>query len=253
MGDLSWLAHAKILEAGHASDWISGIIGAGGAIVGSLVTVLWTEAFNRRTRQRDLRRKNLVAAYAVYMGLNKIYSISKQVHVHFTGQLKLCGSEGPKCLMVRAARFDRAPVNFSIEDRMGIWSFGGPEDVNKIQSLDASFNFLIECVHQYDQERQRVWDAFQPEEFTGPGAILSAEDRKKFMPKFFELDYMLSQIMPLAGKIAEEAIVCLKLLVYSKGKPLGRKFCVTIKAADGQEMKISALDAPGARRWWQLN
>ena len=35
-----WLTHAKFLEAGHATEWISGIVGAGGAVVGGFVSVL---------------------------------------------------------------------------------------------------------------------------------------------------------------------------------------------------------------------
>jgi len=61
-----WITHAKIFEAGHAVEWISGATGALGAVAGSVVTVTWTEVFNRRTRRRDLKARDQIAAFAVF-------------------------------------------------------------------------------------------------------------------------------------------------------------------------------------------
>jgi hypothetical protein len=242
MGD--WLAHAKILEAGHTVEWISGATGALGAILGSAVTVISTEFFNRRTRRREFGRRNHSAAFAVYQKLNKIYSTARTIHQHYLSFRETYNpNTGPQCLSFRGMFFDSAPVWFSIEEREGIWDTSGPQLVNQIQALDASYNFLLNCVGRYEQDRQKLMDALVPDSMDGPVGNLTSID-VRLLPKIAELEMMIEQAFPMAGEICDEGFAAMRDLVYSRGKPLGKQFKISLKTPDGETVEFRAEDAP---------
>ena len=171
-----WLTNAKFLEAGHATEWISGIAGAGGALIGAFVSVLWTGYFNQRTRNRDDRRSTHTAALSVYQKLNKIYSSSRTIVKHYEDfEAQYQPNVGPKCLSLMGMLASDRSIWFSIEERKGILDASGKTIaktsglrlLNTLQDLDEGFNFLTACTIRYGVERQKLLDDMDPEEVTG--------------------------------------------------------------------------------------
>jgi hypothetical protein len=255
-----WLGHAKFLEAGHASEWISGIAGAGGALAGAFVSVLWTEYFNRRTRKRDDRRLTHTAAHSAYHKLNKIYSTSRTILRHyedFVAQYQ--PSTGPKCLSLMGMLISDRSIWFSVEERKGILDASGKAIaktsglrlLNTLQDLDEGFNFLTACAIRYGIERQRFLDDMNPEEVTGTvGTSFSISPRQ--LVRANALDMEIDQIFPMSKDIAENALSAIRDLVYLPGKPLGKNFSVQLPMLNDETLNLRAVDAPVPKRWFQF-
>ena len=251
-----WLTHAKFLEAGHATEWISGIVGAGGAVVGAFVSVLWTEFFNRRTRKRDDRRANHTAALSIYHKLNKIYSGSRTILKHyeeFSSQYQ--PNSGPKCLSLMGLLISDRTVWFSVEERTGILDSSGKTIakasglrlLNTLQDLDERFNFLTNCATRYGRDRQRFLDEMQPEQVSGIVGTLSSISPTQLV-RANALDMQIEQTFPMARGIALNAFEAIRDLVYLPGKPLGKDFSVLLTSLDGENFNLHAKDAPSGRK-----
>src|ERR1044072_7454020 len=76
------VALAPIASSPDMSTLISGAIGIIGTLLGSFVSVVATERFNRRTRARDDQRKRSASAFAIVHKLNLIYFNAKNMCDH---------------------------------------------------------------------------------------------------------------------------------------------------------------------------
>ena len=255
-----WLTHAKFLESGHATEWISGIAGAGGALTGVFVSLLWTEYFNRRTRKRDDCRSTHTAALSVYHKLNKIYSGSRTIHKHyedFVAQYQ--PTTGPKCLSLRGMLISDRSVWFSVEERKGILDASGKAVaktsglrlLNTLQDLDEGFNFLTSCAVRYGQERQKLLDSMHPEEVMGTVGTSTSISALQ-MIRAHALDDEIEQVFPMATTIAQNAIEAIRDLVYLPGKPLGKNFSVQFPTLNDEMLNLRAEDAPKLKRWFHF-
>ena len=255
-----WLTHAKFLEAGHATEWISGIVGVGGAVVGAFVSVLWTEVFNRRTRERDDRRASQTAALSIYHKLNIIYSGSYTILKHYEEfSSEHQPSSEPKCLSFMGMRISDRAVWFSVEERMGILASSGKTVaktsevwlLNTLQDLDEGFNLLTMWAIRYGHERQKFLDDMQPEQVSGNvGTSFSISPTQ--LVKANALDMDIEQTFPMAREIAQKAFNAIRDLVYLPGKPLGNNFSVSLRSLDGENFNWHAKDAPLPKRWFQV-
>lgn len=256
-----FLAHAKFLEAGHATEWISGISGAGGALVGAFVSVLWTEYFNQRTRKRDDRRLTHIAALSVYHKLNKIYSGSRTIFKHhedFVAQYQ--SNTGPKCMSLMGMLISDRTIWFSVEERKGILDASGKGIVNTsglrllntLQDLDEGFNFLTSCVIRYGQQRQKLLESLSPQQVTGTVATSTSISATQLVTAN-ALDMEIDQVFPMASEIAQSALEAIRDLVYLPGMPLGKNFSVQLPTLSDEILNLHAKDAPIPRRWFQFS
>lgn len=246
-----WIITAKLLESGHVSDWISGIIGAVGAILGSVVTVSWTEFFGWRNRRRDDRRQAYSAALSIYHKLNKIYSGSLIIHRHYADFLdKYQDLTGPKCLCFQAMIISDAPAWFTTEDRLGImlsrhrWykKNDGLDLLNCLQDLDDQYHHLLSCVARYGLDRQNFLNNQDPAMADGIVGTSFGANASQILAAN-SLDLMIDQTFPIAEKVANSALNALKMLVYLQGKLLGKKFSIKIHDINGEELKLNARES----------
>jgi hypothetical protein len=254
MFGLNWLLHAKIWQEGHASDWISGWIGAGGAILGSLVTVAWTEYFNARTRKRERREKNAVGSFAAYQKLNQIYSSASQISRHLKNSFQLGINQGIpfKCLATVPIMRLSTQVNFTVDELWTLTRVGGEALLNQVNSLDQAYNALIEIMDRYDKDRALLLEKMTPTEMNGEmgSGAFTKEEFLKIQPGLVQLDSLLTQTFPISTKLVSDTFDALRMLVHAKAKPLGKKFAITLPDLDGVEITINAKDAPRKPRWY---
>jgi hypothetical protein len=72
----------------HPEAAVSGVIGIVGAVVGSVVTVTWTEFFNWRARRREQRSRMFSLANSLFMKLSNIYADAIQIRDHLSGCIR---------------------------------------------------------------------------------------------------------------------------------------------------------------------
>ncbi len=249
-----WLK--SLITPVHSDEWINGATGAGGAILGGLVTIIWTGWYNRGTRQRERREKFATGAFASYQRLNQIYSVSIQIRDHLDGGHAMAASKHqPICTTTIGVQRMSGPVIFPIEELWTLTQVGGSKLLNRVNSLDHAFNQLLDSVDRYGIARREVWHKLPtPDNMEGiVGNVgLTQEQERKLAPDIAMLDHTLEQIIPIARSIVDDTFEALTLLVHANTKPLGKKFKITLPSPTGETVQISAQDAP-KNRWWQRN
>lgn len=245
-----------LFVAGHASEWIAGLTGAGGAMFGSVVTVVWTEFFNRRTRKRDQRSRNAAGAFAAFQRLNQIYSSMLTAKRHLdAGIAEAKKSDWPHvCAVVQPMNRLTGPVEFPVDELWTLTQVGGHALINKVSSLDHAYNSMSDMLDVYRVRRDEVWTKFTPTRMEGAvGSIeMTPAEYKVIQPRFVELDSMVLQLSPLIDRLVVDALEAVRLLVQARGRPLGKTFSVKFPSADGTEVVIRAQDAPAHGRLARL-
>jgi hypothetical protein len=256
MADPSWWAHAKILESGHAVEWISGATGALGAVLGSVVTVTWTEVFNRRTRTRERNERIRVGAFSLSQKLMQIYQDADVIIKHINNGFANAALKNLAYASQTTTAMVQHPsvIEFSIEEKWAAIQVRAPNLLTEINGLDRGCNTLNAAMARYDFEREKVskdmpisrmenGDVFTP---------VSDADRVKFEAKYGALHQLLEGIRNNALGIHEAAFNALRTLAYAPSKPLGPKFSVIFMMPDGSEVAINAVDAPKPEFRWRF-
>lgn len=239
-----WLANSEILKPAYTLEWISGLIGAGGAVLGSLVTILWTEWFNSRSRKRERREKFSAGSFAAYQRLNKIYSLSVIIRNHLESGIAAAKAErgAPICAKIQPINRLSGPIYFTIEELWTIAQLGGSDLINNINSLDDSFNALLDLMERYERERADILAQVIPERMEGlVGTLgLTEEQMKRLRPKFAALDAMAVDTAKMATSIVTDCFEALVSLVKVKSRPLGKEFEILLPDPKGRPVKINA-------------
>lgn len=241
---LNWLK--DLTASTHSSEWISGITGAAGAILGSLVTVSWTAWYGHRTRRLERREKFAAGAFAAYQRLNQIYSIALVVRNHLDQGQALAAEKGqPACTTTMGMQRMSGPVFFPIEELWTLTQVGGNKLINRVNSLDHAFNSLLDSVDRYGLERQELWVNFPtPDKMDGiVGDVgLTEDQRRALAPGIAALDHILEQLRPMARSIVNDTFEALTLLMHAKSHPLGKNFKIALPSPTGEQVEISAQD-----------
>lgn len=239
------MLHA-VLEPQHASEWINGITGAFGAAVGSMVTIIFTAWFNRRTRAQERREKFAAGAFGAFQRLNQIYSISLGVRDHLLiGQSAAEKSKARPCFTTMALHNPSEPVRFPLEELWTVTQLGGPDLVNAVVSLDHAFNQILRSMEKYSVLRDEVFRLLpSPDEMEGVSGHMSldASQMKRLLPKFAVLDSVLEQVADNATSLSLDAFTAITRLVRLKSHPLGKAFSVTLPDPNHTDVTISATD-----------
>lgn len=248
----SWIA--ALFSADHASEWISGIAGAGGAILGSLVTIAWTEWFNNRTERRNSRERVSAAAFSALHRLNQIYSDMLMTREHLAEGFMEAHTRALPHLALATRPMNRLndSVSFPVEELRALLSIGGPELLNTVNAQDRGYNVVMDLMQSYRIERTAAMTGIESTEL-GDGGFISfkAEDLKRIAPQLAAFDEQLTKAHEFAEDIATEALTAIRLIITSEKRPLGPTFSVTTKSLDGHPIKISAL--PKKKRRWPVS
>ncbi len=253
MGILSsWLN--ELANPAYSREWISGATGAGGAILGSLVTIFWTAAYNRGTRKRERREKFAAGAFAAYQRLNHMYSVALQIRDHLNlGEEEARKQGAPVCTRTMPMQRMSGSVTFPLEELWTLTLVGGSALINRVNSLDHSFNHLVESIESYGTLRREVWLKMPtPVSMRGHvgSVVLTPGDMRKIAPDFGALDHLLGQVTPIARAIVDDTFEALTLLVHAKSRPLGKKFKIQTVSPRGEVVVVRAEDAV-AQHWWR--
>lgn len=246
----SWL-HSLVTPT-HATEWISGLTGAGGAVLGSLVTVGYTAWYSHRTRLRERREKFAAGSFATFQRLNQIYSVAIKLRDHLReGQMLAEDKDQPVCTVTMGIQRMSGPVSFTIDE---LWTLTQVSDntlINRVNSLDHAFNALLDAMDRYASMRDEVWKLLPaPDKIDGiVGSVgLTQAQAQHILPEFAKLDHFLSQLLDISSNVVLDTYDALKLLVFAKAKPLGKNFKVEVPNPQGEVTTISTRDRPKDHR-----
>jgi len=238
----SWAS--ELLSPSHSSEWISGIAGAGGALLGGLVTMAMTEWFNRRARGREEREARAKVTSATFARLNHIYSVTRQVWEHFAPAIESAKSAGvPIPAQVLPLQRMSTPVFFPVEEQWILTKIGGPELVNSTGALDYAFNLLLDSVERYGSERNEMMQAFPASSVMRGNVGTTFADQSQLnsiRPKIAACEMLLDQIVPMASRLMDDAYEAIICLVGAKSMPLGKKWKVQLIDPQGQTVTLTA-------------
>ena len=253
-----WLIALGVIEPGHTSEWISGFWGAAGAIAGSLVTIVWTEYVGQRTRKRERKERFAAAAFTFYQKLNSMYSATLQVCGYMRTRLLMAArlqaeTGAPLCVAVRGMNRLLPPVHFSNDELWTLTQLGGTKLINRVNSLDQSFNSLLDVFERYERERDEIWRELPPPfRMEGWRGTIDPNipEVAALLPRMRTIDYLLVQISPFSESLISDLFEALSELTQVKSRPLGAAFSIQIPNPEGEWIGIKA---PKFVRWWPFN
>lgn len=233
-----------LIDPTKASEWISGLAGIVGALVGGAATMVMTEWFNSRNRARLDRERNAEVTSATFTRLNHIYSVARQIHEHFSDAITAAqGTQGPVHATTLPIQKMSPHVFFPVEQQWILIKIGGPSVVNTIGSLDFAFNQLLDTVEEYKLRRELLQKSLpSPSQANGNQGsyILSQEQMLQIAPDSAALDMCIEQIVPLSNGIVTDGFTALCALIGAKALPLGKQWHVELPDPSGKLVTLKA-------------
>ena len=233
-----------LVDKSHSSEWISGICGIGGAILGSVIALFLTEFLSARRRKKDQLDRFAAAAFAAYQRLNQIYSITIIIRDHLLeGQTAAVKNQMFACLATRPIQQMSAPVVFPMDELWAITKIGGANTINALNSLDSVFNMLNDSMDDYSAARNELTDRMPP-----PSAMqgqcgttmLSEDQLAPLLPMVADLNGRLDSLLPMANSLVDDSFRALVLIATAETKPLGPKFEMQMPDPSGKVVKFGA-------------
>lgn len=254
----NWMS--GLFAPSQTDSWVSGLTGAFGAVLGSLVTIAWTEWFNKRSFQREQKERNSAALFGCLHRLNHIYSGSMKIRDHFTGGLtrareaRATGRIPYLTLHVIPMMRMSGPVEFPVEELWLASRAGRDRLLNAITALDDRFNGLNDTVQIYHDKRTAVVSMFPPPtSIDGAGAGdtgLTEDTFAPLRPGLFELDMILEQMEPIAIELVNDTFDALRELVHAENSPFRDDFKLALPDPAGNDVVLTSSESPhrGQRR-----
>jgi hypothetical protein len=242
MSGFPWIN--ALFDPSHSSEWISGLTGIVGALLGGFVTMMMTEWFNRRTRKQTEKDHRAQVAMATFTRLNSIYSVSRQICSHFNDAVAAAKAANvPLPLQVLPLQRMSTPIFFPLEEQWLLTKIGGPALINSIGSLDHSFNLLLDTVDHYTAERLKLFSMLPPPT-TMKGhvgtSVFTPAQLTQIGPQMAICEMVLDQMLPLARDLVSDAFEAIRHLAGAKSMPLGRKWEVGLPDPSGKNVLLKA-------------
>jgi hypothetical protein len=232
----------------HIDVWVSGLTGAIGAILGSVVTIAWTEWFNVRSDARKTKERNSAAMFAALHRLNMIYSNAVRFRDHFTASIADAQNNGAPYLALQVRPMNRmtAPIEFPVDELWVLSQVGGDPLLEAVSALDTRYNAVAELAHSYPVERGSVLGRLTPTNMAGDVASveLTAEQMMSVAPGLAYLDSVITGIASLSTALVPDAFTALRELVYAKDSPFRLSFKIELPDPDGNAVEIRSVDSP---------
>ena len=249
------LGHAIPLDA-----LATGMTGIVGAILGSVVTVGWTEFFNWRARRRDLKEKQRVGSFAMYQRLNRIYSDAMLMRKHIGDSImEVFLRQIPVpfvSLRVMPMGQLSSDFEFTVDELWIATQVGGPALCNQVQALDHAHNMLNHAMAEYQILRNKAMAEVptpQVWEDMNVGRLGTDDDEiRKLAPFFVTCDEHILRVHTVAVQTTDAALKALRGLVSAPTQPLGTKFAIALPDLDGKTITLKAADAVRRDRWSEL-
>lgn len=248
-----WLA--ELFSTAHSAEWITGITGAGGAILGSAVTIAWTEWFNRRTRGREARERTAAASFSALHRLNQIYSDMTVTRDHLADSFITAHESGLPhlCLAVRPLNRLNGALSFPTDELRILWQVGGMELLNLVNAMDRGYNVVMDLMEIYRTERPQLIHEMEIVEHHGEVTTveINQADLQRFALRFGALDEHLEKAHEFADDLATNARRAIELLVTSPKLPFGPTFKIELKGSDGEVQTVGAPKKADWRARWK--
>jgi hypothetical protein len=224
----------------HVEAWISGIAGAGGAVLGGLVTV-WVAKTEKR---RERKQKMAAATFAAHLKISKIYSFAIQYKNHLAEGLEASKRtpDQPICTRVRPMNRLSSLVEFSTDEHWSMMQLGGTDLHQKVVMLDASFNTIIDMMDLYREMRDAAWEKFDPKEANGLTGVLMHDGQLPVKQKLelAVLDDIITSIFEIASGVMNDAFSALETLIEKGGRHLGDDVQLEIPNPQGTMVTLYA-------------
>lgn len=250
---LDWLSQ---LIVAHPEAAISGVIGIAGAVIGSAVTVTWTEFFNWRARRREQRSRMFSLANSMFIKVSNIYADAVQIRDHLAGCIRTAAIKQVMhvFLYTKAMRGSDLRTLFTTDELWMATLAGGPPLINKVTRQDEASAALFAAMVSYDQERDKMMSFFSPGEVSGTEATagISSDIYQRVRPMMNALDESIFDIHRIASDLAISSYAALEALVHASRRPMGSKFAITVLDPEGLKVELRSRDAPHPKRWWRF-
>lgn len=235
------------------NELLIGIIGAGGAICGSIVSVTWTELFNVRNRRRELRERLHIHSLSVLTKLQKIYSSSIYIHDHLKTSIAEAQLRKAPYLALFVPPYATVSegVQFSIEERSAMVSVAGTDLLNKMADLDLRSNSVLDNMRRYTADHASLFSNLQPNDTKGTlvEKLLSRDEMMAITPRLIQLDSIIIGCLPILEELTVDTFEALRLLSGAKERPLGPKFAMELPDPTGRRVTLRA-NADPVKKWW---
>lgn len=238
------LVNAAPAAGFQASDLVNGAIGIFGAILGSVATVIWTEFFNKRARDRDTKQRNAASSFAVFHKLTQIYSGTIAFRRHLKAGIELAKHEKAdyKCLFLVPYASPSSMVDFTTDELWAMARVGGASLVNAVSALDQQHNAGLRAFETYGVQRTEIQGRLQPRAVEGQNANIEMDKAEflKLAPQLAMLDDLIEQLLAQSETLISETFSAIESLVDAKEKPLGKEFEIELPNPQGSIVKLKS-------------
>lgn len=224
--------------------WISGGIGVFGALLGSAVTVAWTEWFNHRTRKRQQAHRLNAGSLSIFHKLTRIYSNARMLRGSIQdGQALAERDQNPHPTLTTLAHASYpSPIELNSEELWVATTVGGADLFNAVSDLDQRHNVLVASFASWGEGRTSLVDQLEPDSLVGLKASSDLKPAKRLAltVRLRMLNAMLHDLSETSTAIATDALEGLRLLTDSPRHPLGPEFEFVLVGLDGEDVKFRA-------------
>ena len=264
-----------VVEIFDNIDWVSGLFGLGGTVIGGLITVWATERFTARNREAERKERLNSLAFALYRKFNAIVSDAFAIRNNIrTGILEHAKAEAEERKKPRRFHADGteikqfhtvsehvrpwgnlpAAISFTPEEFWATKIIGGAELLNHVSVIDRQFNGLVESFAEYRSEYQKLHDRSKimgPVEGK-PGVaytIRKPDEVGPFVVMAEGLDDMVLTIHEHAEALVIDTYDAINLVLNSPTRAIG---IVTAQAItpDGEKVELSTPPLPARKPWF---
>jgi hypothetical protein len=225
------------------ADVTAGLIGVGGAILGSVVGALMSGWLTQRQLDKEDLQKDKTAAFSMFQKLSKIYSAEVSLKRHLEEGISMAAQRPnqPRCLSVRPFANDPAPVHFTTEELYRATKIAGEAFMNDFANLDERHNGLLLASAQYRELRIQFFRDMQGSVTPGTDRVISAlsEDQKRGMaPRLALLDDLLTQLKEYLDQLLLESRRGFVEFLNAQNRFFKRSTRLTLQQVDGSEVEI---------------
>lgn len=194
------------------------VAGFGGAVLGAVIgaAVQYITSSQQRDdvrtdRLNEERERDLAAAFSCFIKASKISNETAGVQLAITEAIQeantLGGEKLPLWVKVKPLiGLPPTAVQFSIEDLAFLFKLRLSECANTAEFLNTRYRVLVEALLQYNALRAAIASELTPnDDGDFDPESLSPEERRRLLPKFYDLQMMVEANLERIGPLSDDA------------------------------------------------
>ena len=194
------------------------IAGFGGAVLGAVIgaAVQYVTSSQQRDdvrseRLSEERERDLAAAFSCFIKASKIANETASVQMAMTEVIQEVDASGGARLplWVKIKPLIGLPpraVQFAIEDLAFLFKIRLSDCANTAEFLNTRYRVLLDALHQYNAFRAAITEELTPnDDGDFDPETLTSEQRRRLLPKFYDLQMMVEANLERVGPLSEDA------------------------------------------------